>query len=393
MQQLLDAASYMAHGYCLLWQPWLIAVHAGADIATALAYFAIPAAIVIFLRRRRDLAFPSLALLFAAFILLCGLTHVMGAVTLWLPVYELQGAVKLATALVSIATAIVIFPLIPKALAIPSPAALQRTNRQLEEEIAAHERTLLELRAMKAELEERVQDRTADVEQANGRLRILAREVVHRSKNLMAVVQSLAYQTARTCPDKESFLERLNGRLSSLSEALDAVVRNESRGAYLEDLVRGQMSYSLDTFPGRIELDGPSVMVRPEAAQQLGLAIHELATNAVKHGALAGEDGTVSVTWRLRPEGAAGEPQRFALDWQERWPARPDPAQERPSGFGTLLLERAVPASLRGTASRQISQDGLSYCLDVPTADLLASPDADLAEVLADGQDRAANPG
>ena len=291
----------------------------------------------------------------------------------------------------SIATAIVIFPLIPKALAIPSPAALQRTNRQLEEEIAAHERTLRELREIKAELEERVQDRTAEVEAANGRLRILTREVVHRSKNLMAVVQSLAYQTARTCPDKESFLERLNGRLSSLSEALDAVVRNESRGAYVEDLVRGQMAYSLDTFPGRIALDGPTVMVRPEAAQQLGLAIHELATNAVKHGALAGEDGMVTVSWRLVAPDTDDAPQRFALDWQETWPARPGRTDAMPSGFGTLLLERAVPASLRGTAHRSLTPEGLSYSLNAPTTDLLAA--AHPAGADADGQAQPAGAG
>ncbi|MFC3231520.1 sensor histidine kinase [Marinibaculum pumilum] len=374
MQQLLDAVSYMAHGYCLLWEPWLIALHAGSDIAIALAYFAIPAAIVIFLRRRPDLQFSGLAMLFAAFILFCGLTHVMSAITLWLAVYEVQGALKLATALVSVATAIVIFPLIPKALAIPSPAILQRSNEQLAAEIEAHERTLRELRAMKAELERRVHDRTAEVEEANHRLRILTREVVHRSKNLMAVIRSLAYQTAKTSDDKGDFLDKLTGRLAALADALDAVVRNQWHGAAVEDLLRGQLAHSLDTFPDRIAIAGPDLLVRPEAAQQLGLAIHELATNAVKHGALSGEAGRVRLNWRL--SGGAEDPgTAFVLDWQEDWPHRPAPDRDAAAtaahgGFGTMLLERAVPTALRGRASREIGPTGMSYRLEVPLAEL-----------------------
>lgn len=365
MQQLLDAVSYMAHGYCLLCEPWLIAVHAGSDIAIALAYFAIPAAIVIFLRRRPDLQFSGLALLFAAFILLCGLTHVMAAITLWLAVYEVQGVLKLATAIVSIATAIVIFPLIPKALAIPSPTSLQRSNDKLAAEIEAHERTLRELRAMKAELERRVHDRTAEVEEANHRLRIVTREVVHRSKNLMAVIRSLAYQTAKTSDDKTDFLDKLTGRLTALADALDAVVRNEWNGAAIDDLLRGQLAHSLDAYPGRIAIEGPDILVRPEAAQQLGLAIHELATNAVKHGALSVEGGEVRLAWRI-----AGQEQDpaavFMLEWREDWPMRPPPAASPRPGFGTRLLERAVPTALRGQAGRDIGPEGMRYWLEVP---------------------------
>ena len=85
---------YMPHGYCLLWDPWLVTLHAASDVLTFLAYSAIPIAIWIFVSRRRDLEMKALARLFAAFILWCGLTHLFGFITLWQPVYELQGIVK-----------------------------------------------------------------------------------------------------------------------------------------------------------------------------------------------------------------------------------------------------------------------------------------------------------
>jgi hypothetical protein len=119
-QHIMDAASYMAHGYCLLWKPWLVGIHAGSDALIFIAYTAIPIAIFLFIRKRQ-IEFSALAWLFIAFIFLCGVTHIVNLVTLWFPIYETQGWIKLVTAMVSIATAIVIFPLVPKALAIPTP--------------------------------------------------------------------------------------------------------------------------------------------------------------------------------------------------------------------------------------------------------------------------------
>ncbi len=137
---------YMAHGYCLVWKPWLVAAHAISDLVIAAAYFAIPIAIWIYVRLRKDLELKGLAVLFALFILLCGLTHLLQCAVLWWPIYETQAWVKAATAAVSLATAVVIYPLIPKALAIPSPRELQTVNRGLAAEIASHGQTLADLR-------------------------------------------------------------------------------------------------------------------------------------------------------------------------------------------------------------------------------------------------------
>src|SRR5262245_49767302 len=155
MERLLNGI-YMPHGYCLLWEPWLVTLHAASDVLIFGAYSAIPLAIWIFVTRRPNIEMKGLARLFAAFILWCGLTHLFNVITLWHPIYEVQGLVKATTAAVSVFTAVLIFPLIPKALAIPSPNELQIANAQLEREVAAHKRTLDEIRGASLDMEQRV---------------------------------------------------------------------------------------------------------------------------------------------------------------------------------------------------------------------------------------------
>jgi light-regulated signal transduction histidine kinase (bacteriophytochrome) len=118
---------------CLLWKPWLMALHVVSDSSIAVAYFSIPFALLYFVRKRRDVDFRPLAIMFAAFILLCGATHLMAVLTLWVPVYVVDGLIKLATALVSIATAVVLWRLLPTALKLPSPTALQVANEALRQ--------------------------------------------------------------------------------------------------------------------------------------------------------------------------------------------------------------------------------------------------------------------
>ncbi|MBZ8133092.1 sensor histidine kinase [Afifella sp. IM 167] len=379
MFNLVNSASFMAHGYCLLWNPWLVGLHALSDLFIFLSYSAIPAAIVIFLRRRPDIRLSYIPVLFAAFILLCGLTHLLGLITLWLPIYELQGLIKALTAIVSVTTALVIFPLIPKLVSLPSPQQLQESNARLEDEVTAHRQTLEELRQARDELEARVATRTAELEDANHRLSVLTREIVHRSKNMMTVVQSLASQTAASTDDKGEFLTKLSGRLSSLANALDAVVRGDREGAELGALVQSQLDHYRATFDERISVEGPKLHIRPEAAQQIGLAVHELATNAVKYGALSRADGKISVSWQI-DEAGEGKP-AVRLEWREesRPPAEGIPEKgARPSGtdggFGTKLLERAVPQALRAEMRRAMTDAGFCYSLTIPLAELRPRP-------------------
>lgn len=166
----LDGASYMAHGYCLLWKPWLVSLHAFSDFFIFAAYAAIPVAIWIFIRRRPDFAMNNVAWLFVAFILLCGATHLVGLATLWWPVYELQGALKFASAGVSVATALLLFPLIPKAVALPAPAELADANRRLEGELAAHRRTMEELEKARVELQSSYAQKAAELDRTQALL-------------------------------------------------------------------------------------------------------------------------------------------------------------------------------------------------------------------------------
>jgi diguanylate cyclase (GGDEF)-like protein/PAS domain S-box-containing protein len=129
---LFDSSAYTPHGFCLSWQPGLLWLTAGSNVLIAAAYFSIPAAFSVFLLRRRDLLHTPLIVLFAAFILACGITHLLDAVTLWLPFYWLSAGANVVTALLSVATAVVLWPLIPKLVALPSPAVLLHTNQRLQ---------------------------------------------------------------------------------------------------------------------------------------------------------------------------------------------------------------------------------------------------------------------
>ena len=148
VEYLFGAASFVPHGYCLLWRPDLVAMHALSDAVIAVSYFSIPMALAVFVRRRIDLEYKWVFWLFVAFIVACGTTHLVGLVTLWQPVYGLQGLVKVATAGVSVTTAFLLWPLIPKALALPSPSALKQANTELEKALNEKDRALGQISAL-----------------------------------------------------------------------------------------------------------------------------------------------------------------------------------------------------------------------------------------------------
>jgi signal transduction histidine kinase/ActR/RegA family two-component response regulator len=126
-------SGFMPHGHCFFWTTDILWLHVIGDVVTATAYYLIPFALAYFVRKRRHLPYPSLFILFGIFILACGTTHIMGVVTLWHPVYRLEGVIKIITALASIGTAIVLYPVIPKALRLRSPEELEAVNVQLAE--------------------------------------------------------------------------------------------------------------------------------------------------------------------------------------------------------------------------------------------------------------------
>ena len=152
-RSLWDSERFAPHGYCLQWQPELIWTHVVADALIGIAYFSIPVAIASFLTQRRDVQFGWVVWMFAAFIMACGLTHFFGIWTLWRPDYGIEALVKAATAGVSVFTAAALWPLLPRAIALPSPAQLQRANDDLTLRVAERDAAL---EALRQETQERM---------------------------------------------------------------------------------------------------------------------------------------------------------------------------------------------------------------------------------------------
>src|SRR5262245_23125188 len=167
---------------------------------------------------------------------------------------------------------------------------------------------------------------------------LLMREINHRAKNMLSVVDAIAHQTASRNP--EDFVERFSERIQALSANQDLLVRNEWNGVEIEDLVCAQLALFADLIGSRIAVHGPKLRLRAASAQAIGLALHELATNAGKYGSLSTDTGRVDVRW-----GTDGDV--FTMSWTER-DGPPVSAPQR-RGFGTIVMEAMTERSVDGT--------------------------------------------
>ena len=154
LSRLMSISGYLPHGYCISWSPTLLVTYVASDILIFLSYFSMPVAIGYFAQRRKDFPYRWLLWLFAAFIMACGATHLMGAIVLWQPMYGLDALLKAITAVVSVVTAIALWPLIPHALKMPSHDQLRRLNEELQREIVERKRVEEALRIAKEAAEE-----------------------------------------------------------------------------------------------------------------------------------------------------------------------------------------------------------------------------------------------
>ncbi|WP_214469634.1 PAS domain-containing sensor histidine kinase [Mesorhizobium sp. dw_380] len=193
-------------------------------------------------------------------------------------------------------------------------------------------------------------------------LTTLLREVSHRSKNLLAIIQSIATQTGRYSDSISDFLTRFRGRLQSLASSQDLVTSSNWRGAALHELVTSQVGRYGTNTSYNLRFRGANPYLNPNAALHIGLAMHELAVNSVSYGALSRPDGFVEVTADLDTT-ATGEV-ALALTWAET--IGTDGGRETQKRFGSVALERVVPTSLGGTASLDIADGHLEYRLVVP---------------------------
>lgn len=184
---------------------------------------------------------------------------------------------------------------------------------------------------------------------------LLAREVDHRAKNALAVVQAVVSLTR--APSKEAFVDAVRGRISALGRAHSLLAQNRWQGGDLGQIVADEtQGYGR---PGQVAVGGPSVALKPSAVQPLGLLVHELATNAVKHGALSVDAGCVRVAWTLAADGG------LELRWTELGgPRAQGPAD---SGFGSTLIREVVTRQLGGTLDIAWPSAGMSLIATLPS--------------------------
>jgi PAS domain S-box-containing protein len=201
-------------------------------------------------------------------------------------------------------------------------------------------------------------------------INFVLRELSHRAKNLLAVVQAIARQTGRQTANMRDFEQRFTARIQSLAQSHDILVKQDWRGSNLQDLVASQLTPFTDVGK-RVVTEGPDLMLNPRAVEQIGIALHELATNAVKHGALSVPNGQVSVSWKLVLDG--GSDDHLKIVWHEHGgPACAPPESE---GFGHLVVRKLVPTALEGRARLEFPQEGLRWTLELPLKNsVLAQP-------------------
>jgi two-component sensor histidine kinase/CHASE3 domain sensor protein len=199
------------------------------------------------------------------------------------------------------------------------------------------------------------------------RIRLLLREVTHRSKNLLAVIQAIMRQTATSSATMPDFVKHFSARLQALAGSHDLLVREDWGQVALADIIRSQLSHYSDLEGSQIVLEGGDVFVRPDAAQHIGMALHELATNAAKYGALSTSKGRVRITWTIEPATGEGSEARrpvCRLSWVES--GGPEVAPPASRGFGRVVIERTVARAVDGEVSIAYAPDGVRWTLVFP---------------------------
>lgn len=217
---------------------------------------------------------------------------------------------------------------------------------------------IAEVATVSAALAEASIDRRA----AENDIRLLMREVAHRAKNQLTVVASMAKQTARSARSLPSFLDSFQKRLYGLARSTDLLIAGGASGVDLRELLIAQIEPFRPEDPKRLELSGPSVRLANQAAQTIGLAVHELATNAAKYGAFAARGGYLRVSWQI-------EEDVLVIIWREHLQR----LRRRPvkRGFGTEIIERMLGGTLDAEISRTFHRDGLECVFRIPADRIL----------------------
>lgn len=242
--------------------------------------------------------------------------------------------------------------------------------RAVTDEEIAHLRDLAAVVMDELELRRSAREAALDYQAEIGRRELreeqikgLMRELAHRAKNVLAVVQAIARETT-----PGGMASALSGRIASLACTHDLIAEKHWRGAHFRELVSRQVGYFVDRGAHRVDLSGPDFLMEPSAAQHVGMALHELCVNAAQHGALLQPAGKVFFSWKWDGQ-VTGRPW-LHLSWAET-NGLPAKMPER-KGFGSLVLERLAPEGLGGSATLVFRPDGAAWLCEVPGAKMLA---------------------
>jgi two-component sensor histidine kinase len=227
--------------------------------------------------------------------------------------------------------------------------------------LAGHGRVLDRQTGGKARRVLNVATDITDRKAAEAHQRFLLQELSHRSKNLLTIVQSIANQTLRNSKDQKDFQHRFNGRLQGLAASNDLLARGDWRGSYLRELVEFQIAPFIDLSSPRLEIRGPEVSLAADVGQAIGLALHELATNAVKYGALSSPQGRLSISWSVNQPLSPGG---LKLDWLER--GGPSVIHPKEKGFGHVVIKKMIEQAVGGSVELDFAEEGLRWSLQAP---------------------------
>ena len=289
LERLLDSSTFSPHGICLLWEPELIWLHVISDAIIAASYFSIPFALAILVSKRRDFQFGWMAWPFAAFILACGLTHVFSIYTLWVPIYGLEGIVKALTAIASIFTAVLLWPLIPKILAIPTERQLREAHVALAEEGRQRQRSEVLLERFREAEANESRIRQAQKMEAVGQL---TGGIAHYFNNILTVITGTidilaeAVTQNRQLVEITSLIRDAAERGASLTRHLLAFARKQPlqpSDVDVNALMVDTIELLRSTIGDHVDIDFRSAPDLPRAlvdSNQLVTAIINLALNA-----------------------------------------------------------------------------------------------------------------
>lgn len=222
---------------------------------------------------------------------------------------------------------------------------------------------IAEVATVSAALAQAAEDRR----KAESDIRLLMREVAHRAKNQLTVVASIAKQSARSARSFAGFQDAFQKRLYGLARSTDLLVAGGAEGVELRELLLVQIEPFGPDDIERLKLDGPAFRLASQPAQTIGMAVHELATNASKYGAFAHKEGRLVVSWKVRKD-------KLRIVWREYLPRLRRRASKR--GFGTEVLERVLGGTLHAEITRTFHRDGLECVFTIPVENLVPDSDA-----------------